>query len=411
MKKIILLLLLIAIGKNINPQWSRLTSLNAPITGFALKGNVIYVSAKDSGIYTSSNNGTNWNKISVNNQAVYSVAVKENYIFAGIYDYVCRSTDNGANWVQTDIRLGVSNHQSVTNLVVNSICLIAGTIGTAGYMSTQGYIALSFDNDTSWVKTLNDRVIYNVTCDSNIVYSGTNNGLYISTNYGYFWILSSLNLLPISCAVHENNIYIGTTYQDYTTGAIWFSTNFGSTWSGATLFNRTVNTIVTNENKIFIGLQQSTYLSGGVYFTENISLPWQYMNEGMGNRSVNKLFIANNYLFASASDLSVWRRPLSDFVSINNISSSIPKCFSLHQNYPNPFNPITNIKYDLPKEVLVSINIYDLLGRKIRTLVNEFKNAGSYIVSFNGSEFSSGIYFYRMTAGDFVSAKHMILIK
>lgn len=89
----------------------------------------------------------------------------------------------------------------------------------------------------------------------------------------------------------------------------------------------------------------------------------------------------------------------------------LPKSYSLNQNYPNPFNPITNIKYEIPKDIFVTIKIYDLLGREIKTLVNEFKNAGSYIVSFNGSELASGIYFYRIQAGNFVQVKRMVLIK
>jgi hypothetical protein len=98
---------------------------------------------------------------------------------------------------------------------------------------------------------------------------------------------------------------------------------------------------------------------------------------------------------------------LPDNFSIN----LAPKEFILNQNYPNPFNPVTNIKYDLPKDVFVSIKVYDLLGREIKTLVNEFKNAGSYLVSFNGSEFASGIYFYRIQAGSFIQVKRMVLIK
>jgi len=93
----------------------------------------------------------------------------------------------------------------------------------------------------------------------------------------------------------------------------------------------------------------------------------------------------------------------------NNLN--VPKEFNLSQNYPNPFNPVTNIKYDLPKDIFVKIKIYDLLGREIKTLVNEYKQAGSYLVSFNGSEFASGIYFYRIEAGGFTQVKRMMLIK
>lgn len=116
--------------------------------------------------------------------------------------------------------------------------------------------------------------------------------------------------------------------------------------------------------------------------------------------------------FTSAIGINDGSVPIGGSGSDNLISNkNIPKQFALSQNYPNPFNPITNIKYDLPKDIFVTIKIYDMLGREIKTLVNEFKNAGSYVVSFNGSELASGIYFYRIQAGDFASVKRMVLIK
>jgi hypothetical protein len=99
---------------------------------------------------------------------------------------------------------------------------------------------------------------------------------------------------------------------------------------------------------------------------------------------------------------------LDNFVKTNN---STPLKYELSQNYPNPFNPITNTKYQVPKTGMVTIKIYDIIGREIKTLVNEVKNPGSYIVTFNGSEFASGVYFYRIQSGDFVQVKKMLLIK
>ncbi|MBN1633784.1 MAG: T9SS type A sorting domain-containing protein [Ignavibacteria bacterium] len=91
--------------------------------------------------------------------------------------------------------------------------------------------------------------------------------------------------------------------------------------------------------------------------------------------------------------------------------NGLPKEYNLFQNYPNPFNPVTNIKFDLPKEGLVTLKVYDVLGREVKNIVNEFKQAGSYIVSFDGSELSSGIYFYRLESGNFVQVRRMVLIK
>ncbi|MBE2227667.1 MAG: T9SS type A sorting domain-containing protein [Ignavibacteria bacterium] len=90
----------------------------------------------------------------------------------------------------------------------------------------------------------------------------------------------------------------------------------------------------------------------------------------------------------------------------------LPLVFRLSQNYPNPFNPITKINYELPKNSVVKIVIYDILGREVTKLVNnELKQAGRYSVEFDGKNYASGVYFYRIEAGSFVQAKKMVLLK
>ncbi len=91
--------------------------------------------------------------------------------------------------------------------------------------------------------------------------------------------------------------------------------------------------------------------------------------------------------------------------------SKVPVVYSLSQNYPNPFNPTTKINFALPKQGFVTLKIYDITGREIKTLVNEVKQAGNYTVDFNGSYLASGVYFYKIQSGDFVSVKRMVLIK
>lgn len=88
-----------------------------------------------------------------------------------------------------------------------------------------------------------------------------------------------------------------------------------------------------------------------------------------------------------------------------------PKQFSLSQNYPNPFNPFTKINYSLPQGTKVSIKIFDILGKLVQELVNEYKEAGTYTATFDGSNFASGVYFYRIEAGKFIDTKKMVLIK
>jgi len=95
----------------------------------------------------------------------------------------------------------------------------------------------------------------------------------------------------------------------------------------------------------------------------------------------------------------------------NSGITELPKVFSLAQNYPNPFNPVTSIKYSVPKQSLVKLVIYDIIGREVATLVNEVKNPGNYAVNFDASMYASGVYFYRMESGDFTDVKKMVLIK
>lgn len=91
--------------------------------------------------------------------------------------------------------------------------------------------------------------------------------------------------------------------------------------------------------------------------------------------------------------------------------NSLPINYSLSQNYPNPFNPVTKINYSIAKQGLVTLKIYDILGREVKTLVNEVKSPGAYIVDFNGSSFASGVYFYKIQSGNFMQVKRMVLIK
>ncbi len=98
-------------------------------------------------------------------------------------------------------------------------------------------------------------------------------------------------------------------------------------------------------------------------------------------------------------------------VGVNPIGLEIPKVYSLSQNYPNPFNPTTKINFALPKQGFVTLKIYDVLGREVRTLVNEVKSAGNFTVDFNASEFSSGVYFYKLESNGFSDIKRMMLIK
>jgi predicted GH43/DUF377 family glycosyl hydrolase len=96
--------------------------------------------------------------------------------------------------------------------------------------------------------------------------------------------------------------------------------------------------------------------------------------------------------------------------SVDNLSKNFPNKYVLHQNYPNPFNPSTTIKFDLPKTSDVTIEVYNIAGQKVQTLLNKKMSAGSHQVEFNAQNFSSGIYYYRINAGEYQDVKKMVLV-
>ena len=98
-------------------------------------------------------------------------------------------------------------------------------------------------------------------------------------------------------------------------------------------------------------------------------------------------------------------------VIIENLNRQVVDDYKLYQNFPNPFNTMTNVKFQMSKSGVVEIKVFDLLGREVKTLINEYKQPGTYQVSFNAEGLTSGIYFYKMTMGDFSETKKLVFAK
>jgi hypothetical protein len=138
---------------------------------------------------------------------------------------------------------------------------------------------------------------------------------------------------------------------------------------------------------------------------DNVTVHYLYFVDAIPGTS---LFDDNN----SASDDSYWAydnfsMTLTD-VKGNDVTIS---SYALEQNYPNPFNPSTTIKYSVPESGLVTLKVYDVLGKEVATIINEVVNAGQHSVNFNADNLTSGIYFYEISAGDFVKTNKMMLLK
>lgn len=93
------------------------------------------------------------------------------------------------------------------------------------------------------------------------------------------------------------------------------------------------------------------------------------------------------------------------------MNDEIPVEYELFENYPNPFNPTTTISFSIPQQEKVELIVYDVLGRKVAELVNETIPSGTHSIDFDGSNLSSGMYIYKITAGQFSESKKMLLVK
>jgi hypothetical protein len=123
--------------------------------------------------------------------------------------------------------------------------------------------------------------------------------------------------------------------------------------------------------------------------------------------------IDNTELESSLSDSVITQTQYLNSKDNNKLSvnSNSPKSFALNQNYPNPFNPVTKINFTIAKNVFVTLKVYDIVGKEVAVLVNKSFTAGKYEVTFDGAKLSSGVYFYKLTAGEFSDVKRMVLVK
>lgn len=157
----------------------------------------------------------------------------------------------------------------------------------------------------------------------------------------------------------------------------------------------------------------SLFLDNQLIFTGKITTDppgyWYDNVLGINQFGVRSITKKANPFKGWIKDVKVYEYPFT--VNTENYRQSTPRNYYLSQNYPNPFNPSTKIKYTIPKTSLVTLTIYDLLGKEIETLVKEEKSPGYYETTFNGSNLSSGVYFYRISAGEYIQTKKFILLK
>jgi len=393
-KVILLLFIICSFHSGIcTAQWVKVSNVigNRDIYSLAATGNYIFAGTDPSGVYLSTNDGTNWTQTSLNNRTVNTLTINGNDIFAGTENYgVYLSQNNGATWLQISL-----NNRDIRSLIINANDIYAGTNLYGVYKN-------------GIQTSLNNRYVYSLASNGNNIFAGTTNyGVYLSTNNGTTWAQTSLNNLTVySLAINGNKIFAGTG----STSGVYLSTNNGTTWTQTPLNNVTVYSQTVIGNNIFAGTFQN-----GVFISTDNGTNWTQKNEGLGILSVNAFCVLNDYIFAGTIGNSVYRRPLSELIGIQPISNEVPKEYSLSQNYPNPFNPVTKIRFSIPvgtrHGAFIKIIVFDVTGREVAILVNEQLKPGTYEVEWYATNFPSGVYYYTLSSGEFSETGKAILVK
>lgn len=177
--------------------------------------------------------------------------------------------------------------------------------------------------------------------------------------------------------------------------------NLGSgNWRVNFLAKQTQTNTVFHKMPIVIKISFTTGADTSVSVMNDVNN--QYFSFNFNRQPTTVVFDPNNDIVLKTASL---------VVGIDENISATPEKFELRQNYPNPFNPVTNIEYDIPKNSNVKITVFDNAGKEVSVIVNEFKQAGRYTSSFSASNLASGVYFYKIQAGDFTAVKKMTLIK
>ncbi|MBK7446832.1 MAG: T9SS type A sorting domain-containing protein [Ignavibacteria bacterium] len=242
--------------------------------------------------------------------------------------------------------------------------------------------------------------------DLNFFQPGT--GTY-GSNTGSAWRLALANPFTKIFA------YVGTTNTDISTQGTYV-VDFNT----ALPVELASFTATTNRNAVSLNWSTATETNNAGFDVERkaaTATEWTKVGNVAGNGTTSEV---RNYTFTDRANTGTYNYRLKQldvngnfeyFNLSNEIEVGVPNSFDMSQNYPNPFNPSTKINYDLPVDGNVSIVLYDLTGRQVASIVNEVKTAGYYTVSFNASNLASGMYFYRISASNFVSTKKMVLVK
>ncbi len=412
----------------------------------------------DGGVWVSTDKGTSFTNLNstLTLTQFYRIAAEPNnaaHILGGTQDNGTQQTFGTINWTgafggdggdvcfqsqNNQFILGETQNNGVRRSTNGGISFSSATNGLSGsgawvgpllshpdsagiFYTARQVVFKTTNNAASWFSistgtsgTIREMAISK--SDPNVIYATVGSTIYRSTDGGYTFTnvtsgtpsrtITSINIHPDS-----SNVAI-VTFSGFGAGKIYKTTNKGASWFNV---SGDLPDSPTNDGMFYYpGYATSIMLVAmdiGVFMSSNYGTNWIELAQGLPNTVAIHLDYnqISGKLRIGTHGRGVYE--LSGSLSILSNKSNIASDYTLSQNYPNPFNPSTKIQFSIPKSEFVTLKVYDIMGREIKSLVNKKLYAGSYEINFTADNLASGVYLYKIVAGNYTESKKMLLVK
>ncbi len=417
-----------------------INNINDGISGFVyLSNGRVIVALTFSGMFKTEDNGYSWKQIGVNNSYIQDITSnKSGELFVRTFRAIYHSSDNGNTWniygtIQNPVMgyfMCSSDPNKLFMLDSNKVkCSLDGgnnwfysvpnqfgfechglTMTNKGTLLVWGYQLISFrstDDGTSW-ESISGLLVGDGgrgVSKNNMICVPKTDRVIVSLDDGKNWSAHNIFAYPVwlrSLDIKSNGeIYFGTfvgLYKSIDSAKTLFPLNPN--------FNHPINAIKIVGDSLIYCLTDE-----GFYLCDDEGQNWVRLSDAKNPFRITDFILNNDGYFYAATENGGVLRSIDQITSLKCDDNILTNSFNLYQNYPNPFNPTTQIEYYLPKDQKVCITVYDILGNEVKTLIDGFQSAGNHSLLFNGSELASGLYFYRIVAGNFIQVKKMVLLK